>query len=620
VTASAFRRAAFSLMLAGVAAYAALVAAGSGAANLTRLCIELAAVGMLAWGAAVAGEARPGWSLVTASTALWAVGDMTATTATNPFFLSSYCVGYVGLLLLMRAHSIRPWRAWLVLDGLIVGLTMGAIFAAALHALARPGARGVPLFILCFDTLILVSVSLAIALRGWRPGRGWWLLAACSVLEVTTAAVVLATGPADIVHPGWLAQGLYLFVFVSFPIAAWQSRGRAPRPAGWAVAAIPLGLSIVAIGLLVHAGLVGDGAPAVLFAGAALLFGVARALLLLRRNAELLAHAREAATTDKLTGLPNRRALLADLERASDHTLVFFDLDGFKDYNDAFGHHAGDALLQRQAPRLAAVGPAYRLGGDEFCVLLEGRRDEGDALVLAAVEALSERGDGFEIGASFGLVVPGRDPAEALRLADERMYARKRRRRAGQRGPARDVLVQAMAERDLDAHSRHVARLAAAAGRRLGLDAEELDVLVRAAELHDVGKLAIPAAILDKPGPLDDAEWALMRQHTIAGERILAVAESMRPVARIVRASHERWDGGGYPDGLGGEAIPLGARIVCACDALEAMLSRRAYKEPIALEDALAELRRCAGTQFDPRVVEVVVAIAATNLDTVVSG
>jgi diguanylate cyclase (GGDEF)-like protein len=594
VTAPDFRRATFCLLLAGVVAYALLVRAGSGAADWTRLAVEIAAVGMLAWGAAAARETRPGWSLVTVSTTLWAVGDMTATRATNPFFLASYCVGYVGLLLLIRAHSIRPWRAWLVLDGLIVGLTMGAIFAAALHALARPGAHGVPLFILCFDTLILVSVSLAIAVRDWRPGRGWWLLAACSALEVTIAGTVLAREPADVVHPGWLAQGLYLLVFVSFPIAAWQPRGQGPRASGWAVSAVPLTLSVVSIGLLVHAGLAGDGAPAVLFAGVAMVVGVARAILLLRRIAELLADARVEATTDKLTGLPNRRALIADLAQAPEQTLVFLDLDGFKEYNDAFGHHAGDALLQRQAPRLAAVGRAYRLGGDEFCVLLEGERDEDDTLVQATVAALSEHGDGFAIGASFGLVITGGDPAEALRVADERMYARKRRRRAGQGGPARDVLLQVMAERNH--RSAAVAALAATVGRRLGLDAEELDVLVRAAELHDVGMVAVPDEILHKAA-LDPAEEAILRQHPVAGERILAVADSMRPVARIIRATHERWDGAGHPDGLSGEEIPLAARIVAVCAA------------------SPEERRSGAGTSFDPRI-----AALAANLDTVVSG
>jgi HD-GYP domain-containing protein (c-di-GMP phosphodiesterase class II) len=151
-------------------------------------------------------------------------------------------------------------------------------------------------------------------------------------------------------------------------------------------------------------------------------------------------------------------------------------------------------------------------------------------------------------------------------------------------------------------------------GRRLGLDAEALDVLVRAAELHDIGKIAVPDTILHKPGPLNDVEWEIMRQHTVVGERILAAADSMRPVAAVVRSSHERWDGRGYPDGLAAGEIPLGARIVCACDAYDAMLSRRPYKESMTRAEAVAELRRCAGSQFDPRVVDVLAAVALEPL------
>ena len=163
------------------------------------------------------------------------------------------------------------------------------------------------------------------------------------------------------------------------------------------------------------------------------------------------------------------------------------------------------------------------------------------------------------------------------------MYTRKRRRRAGQRGQARDVLVQVLAERG--AGDSGVAQLAAEVGRRLELTAEELDVVVRAAELRDVGLVAVPDGILDKRGPLDPAEQAIMRQHPVAGERILAVAESMRPVARVVRSTREHYDGSGYPDALRGEQIPLGARIIAACAAYEAG----------TLDGA--------GARFDPRVV-----------------
>jgi HD-GYP domain-containing protein (c-di-GMP phosphodiesterase class II) len=140
--------------------------------------------------------------------------------------------------------------------------------------------------------------------------------------------------------------------------------------------------------------------------------------------------------------------------------------------------------------------------------------------------------------------------------------------------------------------------------RRLGLAAEEIDQVTRAAELHDIGKMAIPQAILDKPAPLDSAEWSLIEQHTVIGERILAAAPALRPVGELVRSSHERWDGKGYPDQLAGEDIALGARIIAVCDAYEAMTGGRPYRPAIPGPDALAELRRCAGSQFDPAVVE----------------
>jgi HD-GYP domain-containing protein (c-di-GMP phosphodiesterase class II) len=140
------------------------------------------------------------------------------------------------------------------------------------------------------------------------------------------------------------------------------------------------------------------------------------------------------------------------------------------------------------------------------------------------------------------------------------------------------------------------------------MNGEQLDELGRAAELHDVGKVAIPDAILEKPDALDATEWEFMRQHTILGERILSAAPALRPVARIVRASHERWDGGGYPDGLAGESIPLAARIVAVCDAFEAITSDRCYRKAQSLEVARAELLREAGRQFDPAVVEAFVA------------
>ncbi|MGN6870529.1 MAG: HD-GYP domain-containing protein [Solirubrobacteraceae bacterium] len=197
------------------------------------------------------------------------------------------------------------------------------------------------------------------------------------------------------------------------------------------------------------------------------------------------------------------------------------------------------------------------------------------------------------------------DAETAMVLADARMYEHKHGRRPDPATESQDVLVSALVERnsELGQHNDDVANLVVAVSRELGLERADIVAARRAAELHDVGKLAIPDAILNKPGTLSEQEWEFMRQHTIVGERIVVSATSLSEVAPIVRSSHERWDGGGYPDGLAAEAIPLGARIIAVCDAYDAMTTTRPYRKAIGHADAVAELRRCAGHQFDPLVV-----------------
>ena len=167
------------------------------------------------------------------------------------------------------------------------------------------------------------------------------------------------------------------------------------------------------------------------------------------------------------------------------------------------------------------------------------------------------------------------------------------------------MLLRVIGEREpeLLAHTRAVAELSRSLATAMGLDAELRETVARAAELHDVGKVAVPDAILTKPGPLDEDEAAFMRRHTVIGESIIAEAPALREVAALVRASHERWDGRGYPDGLAGHEIPLGARIVAVCDAFSAMRQERPYGAVLGEEEALDELRRGAGSQFDPALV-----------------
>ena len=326
--------------------------------------------------------------------------------------------------------------------------------------------------------------------------------------------------------------------------------------------------------------------------------------------------------TDPLTGISNRRQLKLDLERglkqaspASPLLLMPFDLNGFKAYNDTFGHPAGDALLVRLAAALDTAmtdlgGSAYRLGGDEFCILASVEDGQSGSVVAAASQALTEHGGGFYITASYGeILLPdeSRDVTEAMQLVDQRMYAQKT---SGRRSPdrqSRDVLLRALQERHPDLAERHavVARLAEAVGERMSLAAEERAELRQAAELHDVGKLAIPEEILHKPGPLEPQEWAFVRRHPLIGERIIGAAPALGAAAKLVRSTHERLDGSGYPDGLAGDQIPLGARIIAVCDAFTAMTAPRPYAAQLTVPRAIAELRQCAGTQFDTTVVDV---------------
>jgi diguanylate cyclase (GGDEF)-like protein len=343
---------------------------------------------------------------------------------------------------------------------------------------------------------------------------------------------------------------------------------------------------------------------------------------LARENERLLAVSREEALTDALTGLPNRRALVTDLGVLFDpgragsrpHMIGLFDLDGFKQYNDTFGHPAGDALLMRLGHRLADAmaghAKAYRMGGDEFCVLMPFGDEDPFVTADLAAKALSEASDGVVIECSYGTAsIPAEAVTmeQALRLVDHRLYDRKTGRSSASR-QSTDVLVQVLRERgaDLHGHLTEVAQLAATTARVMHLPHHEVKRIELAAELHDVGQTAIPDAILTKPGPLDDGERKIMRRHPQIGERIVSAAPSLARTADLVRASHERFDGRGYPDGIPGPAIPLGARIIAVCDAYVRMTTEQPYQRAFPPGEALDELRRGAGTQFDPAVVDVV--------------
>jgi diguanylate cyclase (GGDEF)-like protein len=352
-----------------------------------------------------------------------------------------------------------------------------------------------------------------------------------------------------------------------------------------------------------------------------------RAARLAQENARLLRASRREACTDQLTGMPNRRALeraiVAALDEGGDQILVLFDLDGFKQYNDTFGHPAGDLLLQRLGHGLREAvgrhgGSAYRMGGDEFCVLAPA--EDAELVVWSAWSALSEHGDGFEVAASYGvarLPEEADSVATALHVADMRLYDDKASGRPSADRQSTDVLMALMDERgpELREHVEQVAALAELTARRLGLPDADTRQAALAARLHDVGKAAIPDTIVGKPGTLDAGEWQFMHRHTVIGERIIAAAPALGPVAAIVRSTHERYDGRGYPDGLAGETIPLAARIIAVCDAYETMTSDRVYHAGVSPGQARAELLRNAGTQFDPVVVDAFCSLPADQVE-----
>ena len=382
-------------------------------------------------------------------------------------------------------------------------------------------------------------------------------------------------------------------------------------------------------------------------------------------NAKLFAEASRTATIDALTGLHNHRYFQERLEEEAarllrfggECSLIMLDLDHFKIYNDLFGHVAGDEVLKRIGQVLREytrqVDIACRYGGEEFAVILPqtGSSDAYQAaerLRRAAETALALEGGIASTPLTISLGVASA-PSDGLSREGLIRHADRALREAKERGrnqtclaselagaaPAADEVSWEVAElleaaslntvyalaAAVDArdhytygHSRNVSKYAVCMGKALGLSRRKLARLRIAGLLHDIGKIGLSDTIIRKPGPLDEAEWETMRKHSELGATIISHTLELANCVPAIHHHHERYDGGGYPDGLRGEDIPLEARIIALADAYDTMTTPRAYRETVSPKDALEELRRCANTQFDPDLVETFAAMVDVGM------
>src|SRR5215210_4398818 len=441
-------------------AYAAHTALGLGSPELDTFfqdwvyCGLIVAAGVACVTRAVTfPDERAAWLVMGAGLLAWAAGEVTWTLVyaddPNPpypsvadlLYLSFYPASYASLLLLARSRT-DSFRSSLWLDGAIAALTVAALIATLAFQPIVDATSGGPAEIavnLAYpvgDLLLLGLVVVVFGLNGWRPDPVWLLLGGGLALTAVADGFYLVQSAQDEYVQGTLLDLAWPASALLVAVAAWQPARKKITIQDWLIMAVPVGCGLVAVELLVYDHFERVNAGAVSLAAWALLLALARMALAFLENQRTLAQTHTEARTDSLTGLRNRRSLLADLELqlelsslAAPRALLLFDLDGFKEYNDAFGHPAGDELLVRLAARLddamGSSGHAYRLGGDEFCALVLPGREGIEPLVAACSSALTERGDGFEVTSSFGVVsLPGEasTPTQALQLADRRMY------------------------------------------------------------------------------------------------------------------------------------------------------------------------------------------------------
>jgi diguanylate cyclase (GGDEF)-like protein/PAS domain S-box-containing protein len=321
---------------------------------------------------------------------------------------------------------------------------------------------------------------------------------------------------------------------------------------------------------------------------------------------------------DQLTGIYNRRFFIEEMKRLDVKrnlpiTLIMADVNGLKLINDSFGHSTGDRMLQKISMLLKKACRAddilSRVGGDEFVVLLPQTNAEETGQIIHRMQQLlsTEKINDLDLSVSFGYqskVSPEEDIHEILKKAEEVMLTKKLNESPFMKNRSVNVILDSLYGNfeGEEKHSKRVANISRLVGIKLGLNAEELEDLEKAALLHDIGKIAIDKNILRKTGPLTTEERDEVRRHPEIGFRILATVPSLAKFAEYVLYHHEWWNGSGYPKGLRGEQIPLKARIISAAEAYDEMTGEYAYRKPMTKEEAKEELLLHTGSQFDPLI------------------
>jgi diguanylate cyclase (GGDEF)-like protein len=329
---------------------------------------------------------------------------------------------------------------------------------------------------------------------------------------------------------------------------------------------------------------------------------------------------------DPLTNLHNRRYYSEELDRLDTIkymplSIIIADINGLKITNDAFGHEIGDQLLITVATNLVEVfskeNRIARIGGDEFTVFLPNTAKERALQYMETakkrIESNTVRGMGISV--SFGVATKlSTEPIqEVIKMAEDDMYTHKLFEIASHRNETIKTIVSTLHEKNPreEAHSKRVSEICISIGTKLGMKSDEIALLKAISNLHDIGKIAIDDSILNKKGPLDEKEWEQIKKHPEIGYRILSSSPEYADIAQDILSHHERYDGKGYPRGLSGVDIPIRARIITIADSYDAMISERPYRKPLTHQEALEEIRKNAGTQFDPAIAELFIKLYA---------